>query len=97
MIVISLPRIDGLDLEKAGKDHPDVSEFMKRGYISSFKHLKSINKLAPHIYGNIISARAGKKKIVFVIDSWATKSPFRRAGVRALSTYVKQISASYRD
>ncbi len=67
MIVISLPRIDGLDLEKAGKDHPDVSEFMKRGYISSFKHLKSINKLAPHIYGNIISARAGKKKIVFVI------------------------------
>jgi hypothetical protein len=96
MIVVDLPRLDDRDPKTLDLDDPDVKEYMKRGYISDISVLRSIKRLAPYIYGNIITANGGRRKYVLVIDSWAEKSPFKSPNVkRALAAYVKQISASF--
>lgn len=95
-IIVSLPSLEGIDLNTVDENDLTIKEFMKKGYISDFKVLRSINRIAPFIYGNIISVSGGKKKYVLVIDSWAKTSPFRSPLKRKfLSNFVKQISASF--
>ena len=94
-VVRSLPNIDGWDLDAVGENDPAVQEFMSKGNIGDFRLLKSINKRAPYIYGNIISAQGGRKKYVLVIDSWANVSPFTKPAQKSLDRYVKHLSATF--
>lgn len=94
-IVVSLPNLDGIDLQTVNESHPAVREFMDKGYINDVSVIRKLNKTAPFIYGNIISVAGGRKKYVLVIDSWTVRSPFKPARRRLLSTYIKQISNSF--
>jgi hypothetical protein len=95
VIVVALPSLADIDLNFVDENDAIIQDYMKIGYVNNFAVLKSMNRTAPFIYGNIISATGGKKKYVLIIDSWASESPFDDRNRELLSTYVKQISASF--
>ncbi|HEY6243073.1 MAG TPA: hypothetical protein VIX17_03965 [Pyrinomonadaceae bacterium] len=93
IVVKNLPDLDHIDLKKldmTNKRKDDVKKvrrYMEESHLRDLEPLMRINKLARHIYGNILENQEGIPKGVLVIDSWQQNCPFDNPGVMTKLSY----------
>lgn len=90
-----LSKIDLLAIDILGRTHQAkvVRHYLDDGYVN-MQTLKSLNRKARHLYGNVLTDEKGNIKGVLVIDNFEQVSPFDDEVLKKIPYYLKIIAST---